>query len=686
MQLFDEYIQPLTLWLESHPHLALAITFIVALTESLAIVGSIIPGSVTMTAIGILAGSGIMRIDLTLLAATLGAIAGDGLSYLLGFFYSERLTKIWPFKRYPQWLEYGKNYFAKHGGKSVLVGRFVGPLRSIIPVIAGMMHMGHWRFFIANSLSAIGWALLYVMPGILIGAASSELSPEIATRLFIVILLFLVGIWLLSLAISWSFNRINSLFRSNLHHSWSYLLKYSKIARFLTPPAEKNHNDTAALIILFFLSLALFLILTILVDAGALIDNVNQAIHLFLQSLRTHPFDNFFVITNEIINPLVLFCIFFAVSFINIYYKDWKSLRYWLSLHFFTFLILFLVQLWVSNPRPQGIIDAENSFNSYPIIELCFAVVQFSALVLYVRTYSKKAFNLALTSFFVLILLVAGFSSLYLGDYWFSDCIGAYLCGSFICLGHWILYRRSEPKITYVPAALILVALIFLSSTILSAFMDYSRSIQSHQPNFTQYVFTEELWWNQQKPLLPIYRTNRIGKPISLFNIQYLGSLSKFEEELEKSGWHKQNDSLLNSVLGRISGETTTQELPLMSQLYLNRKPSLVMIYTPKDGKETQILRLWRSNYHLQGMNQAIWLGSVHPIILLNKKEQKKAAEKNLAKPMSYLYVNLALPQFLKREILLRLKNQRLPADVAPTLLLIKENNLNELYEPYSLH
>ncbi|MDF1929064.1 hypothetical protein PGH45_01850 [Legionella pneumophila] len=83
MNLLADYVQPLTYWLQANPHWSLFITFLIALSESLAVIGSIIPGSVTMTAIGILAGSGIMRIDLTLLAATLGAICGDSLSYFL---------------------------------------------------------------------------------------------------------------------------------------------------------------------------------------------------------------------------------------------------------------------------------------------------------------------------------------------------------------------------------------------------------------------------------------------------------------------------------------------------------------------------------------------------------------------------------------------------------------------------
>ena len=279
MHLFTDYIQPLTLWLHDHPNLALFITFFIALTESLAIVGSIVPGSVTMTAIGILAGSGVMRIDLTFLAATLGAIAGDSTSYLIGYAFSDRLTSIWPFNRYPNWLTYGKEYFARHGGKSVLIGRFVGPLRSIIPVIAGMMHMSHWRFYASNILSAIGWSALYVLPGVLIGAASSELSPERATRLFLLILFSLAGLWLLSVGIKWLFIRINRLLRTYLHNFWLWATSkhyLSAPVKFLTPKDEENHYPTMVLLIFLGLSFFVFCIITSQVMFGGWLTNINQ--------------------------------------------------------------------------------------------------------------------------------------------------------------------------------------------------------------------------------------------------------------------------------------------------------------------------------------------------------------------------------------------------------------------------
>ena len=175
MHAFTEYIQPLTAWLHQHPSWALLITFLISFSESLAVIGSIIPGSITMTAIGILAGSGAMRIDLTFLAAITGAVAGDSSSYAIGYICRDSLITIWPFKKYPGWLNYGKEYFSKYGAASVLIGRFVGPIRSIIPVIAGMMHMKHWHFLFANIVSHLffgGWDIAAMTGGL--GSASPK--------------------------------------------------------------------------------------------------------------------------------------------------------------------------------------------------------------------------------------------------------------------------------------------------------------------------------------------------------------------------------------------------------------------------------------------------------------------------------------------------------------------------------
>ena len=67
-----------------------------------------------------------------LVAASVGAFFGDMLSYALGRRFRAHLLDIWPFSRYPRLMERGTRFFRAHGAKSVVAGRFIGPLRPII--------------------------------------------------------------------------------------------------------------------------------------------------------------------------------------------------------------------------------------------------------------------------------------------------------------------------------------------------------------------------------------------------------------------------------------------------------------------------------------------------------------------------------------------------------------------------
>lgn len=152
-------------WIILNPHWAGSVVFLISMCESLAVIGLFIPGIIAMGIIGGLVSAGILEIVPTLIWAILGAIAGDSISYYIGRRFKHHLPFYWPFRRFPQWLERGKKFFIDHGGKSIVIGRFVGPVRPFIPVVAGMMSMRPRDFLIANVFSAIIWAPIYMLPG-----------------------------------------------------------------------------------------------------------------------------------------------------------------------------------------------------------------------------------------------------------------------------------------------------------------------------------------------------------------------------------------------------------------------------------------------------------------------------------------------------------------------------------------
>lgn len=184
------------------PQLLLFVVAAIALLESLALIGLLLPGVVLITAAASLAGHQDMALTSLLLAAFLGAVLGDGLSFVLGYTQRERVTRLWPLSRHPEWLARGARFFQRYGSLSVFFGRFVGPVRPVIPLIAGMLHMSPRAFVWANLASAALWAPAYVLPGYLLGQTWQQLLdvPEGLEALLITLAIILV---VLTLAFSW---------------------------------------------------------------------------------------------------------------------------------------------------------------------------------------------------------------------------------------------------------------------------------------------------------------------------------------------------------------------------------------------------------------------------------------------------------------------------------------------------
>lgn len=193
-------LQPFLTWIAEHPYLAGLAIFFIALSESLLIVGVLVPGAAMMVGIGTLIGTGAIDFWAAFAWSVLGAVVGDGISFWIGYYYRDRVGNFWFLSKRPWMLDKGKEFFQKHGGKSIVLGRFVGPIRAVIPAVAGMMHMRPATFFFVNVLSAIAWAPAYLLPGIIVGASVSAAS-QVTTRLAIMLVVLLVVGWILYVAV-----------------------------------------------------------------------------------------------------------------------------------------------------------------------------------------------------------------------------------------------------------------------------------------------------------------------------------------------------------------------------------------------------------------------------------------------------------------------------------------------------
>lgn len=182
-------------WMQAHPWWAQLLLFLVAMVDSLFLIGALVPAGILLFAMGALVALGAADLWTSVLVAAGGALTGDLLSFALGWHYRERLFEMRLLARYPDMIASGRSFFLRHGGKSVFLARFLGPMRALMPALAAAAGMSFWFFLIADCFAAVLWATAYILPGMVFGA-SLGLAAEVAGRLALLVALLGFAMWL----------------------------------------------------------------------------------------------------------------------------------------------------------------------------------------------------------------------------------------------------------------------------------------------------------------------------------------------------------------------------------------------------------------------------------------------------------------------------------------------------------
>jgi membrane protein DedA with SNARE-associated domain len=133
--------------------------------ESLAVVGVFVPATVILVGIGALIGASDIEFWPVWAGTVVGAIVGDLVSYWIGIRLKDRARTIWPLSRYPGMYDRGERFFRRWGVWSLFLGRFFGPVRGMVPLVAGVFEMPFVLFTLANIASAMIWAFVLLAPG-----------------------------------------------------------------------------------------------------------------------------------------------------------------------------------------------------------------------------------------------------------------------------------------------------------------------------------------------------------------------------------------------------------------------------------------------------------------------------------------------------------------------------------------
>ncbi len=163
--------------------------FAIVFAESGLLVGFFLPGDSLLFTAGFLASQGILEIWLLLPLLFTAAVTGDSVGYAFGKRVGRRLfdkedSRFFRKKHLVQ----AEEFFAKHGGKTIVIARFVPFVRTFAPIVAGMGAMHYRRFIAYNVIGGFLWAAGVTMAGYLLG----NLIPDVDRYLLPIIAVIIV--------------------------------------------------------------------------------------------------------------------------------------------------------------------------------------------------------------------------------------------------------------------------------------------------------------------------------------------------------------------------------------------------------------------------------------------------------------------------------------------------------------
>mgnify|MGYP001269062750 FL=1 len=145
---------------------AAPVVFMLAFGESLAFLSLVLPATAILALLGGLIGASGIDFWPVWWAGGVGSVLGYALSYWIGLYFKDSINTMWPLRSNPELLARGKTFFEKYGVFGVFLGHFFGPVRAVIPVVAGMYAMPQIPFQIANVASSFLWATGVMAPGV----------------------------------------------------------------------------------------------------------------------------------------------------------------------------------------------------------------------------------------------------------------------------------------------------------------------------------------------------------------------------------------------------------------------------------------------------------------------------------------------------------------------------------------
>jgi undecaprenyl-diphosphatase len=438
--------QPLIDWLTVNPNWVLLTIASIAFVESLALAGIVVPGVLLLFMVAAVAGNVGLALWPVLMAGFFGAVAGDILSFYIGHHFKNRLDTHWPFSRYPKAIEAGKSFFTQHGGKSVVIGRFVGPIRPVLPLVAGIAGMSQIRFISFNLASAVAWSPLYILPGYIAGTATQLVLPEhflpVITGLILTIILAVLALRYFSLKLQKGSAWYDAL---ELRKQNSPL--FDKVWRYFSHPRDPSREFPLASLTLFLITFTLFWIWSLITLHFGLLREADEFLLHFASKLRSEYVDAVLITLTLLGDELFLYFSFAIFVFVMLFQRTYIAAIHLVVAGLSTAIITHGFKFWFSVARPELVLIPPESF-AYPSGHSSGAAVFYGLIASFFAQERARLQRWKIYTGFGLPILLIALSRVLLGVHWLSDIIGGILLGLALCGLTRAIYSRYQARDT----------------------------------------------------------------------------------------------------------------------------------------------------------------------------------------------------------------------------------------------
>lgn len=609
--------------LAAHTAWTYAFVFAAAFLESLALIGTIIPGSSAMFLAGAFVGTGTLNLGWLFGFAIAGAVAGDGISYWAGHHFRERLYGLWPFSRYPALLAAAQQYFMQHGMRSVIFARFIGPLRAVVPIVAGMAGMSPTRFLVMNVTSALIWAPVHILPGVVFGA-SLQLAGAVSFRLVAIAAILAIAGWLtyrasrivLSHADAWASASRRRVAQWAARHDGPTA---RRLARLLDP-AQPALGAVVMLtgLVPVFAAIFSYALENVLHDAPLV--QVDQSVRLFLYSIRSTWADTLLARIETLGSAPALIALMAAVTVWMAVERRWHAIAYWLIAAAVSQLLIFAIRVAIHHTPAGG--DEFDAF-VFPSDRVASIVIVYGfVMFLLVRRVTHWLVALAVSTLCNAAIVGVSFAGLYFDRFLFSDAVGgaafASIWVSVVVLTSLWRYPQRPPPRDWMP---LVIGAVLVVTVVLQPAEEPRAGGMAARGADAPVVVTRIQWTDASWKTFACYRFDMKGGRREPMTIQWAASADDLAGALRDAGWAKGPQVSAHSLLSLVSPQVNATALPILPKLNNGVPSPLVFARThlPDDprhpGARRDVLRFWPSGYAIGhddgGPPTPIWIGTL---------------------------------------------------------------------------